>query len=54
LGKDTVWDWYFMATGWVVQESTFVERNEPVAIVISEIPKEATEIVSKSFLEDLS
>jgi hypothetical protein len=46
MGIDTVWDWYFMATGWAVQESTDIERNEPVAIIINTIPDDATKIVN--------
>lgn len=37
MGRDTIWSWHFMATGWAVQETFDVMFNEPVAIVIDEI-----------------
>ena len=38
---ETVYDWYFMATGWAVQETNDVKFNEPVQIVISTISNNA-------------
>ncbi len=45
MGVDTVWNWHFMANGWAAQETFDVKFGEPIAIVISEIPKGATKIV---------